>query len=83
MFFSKQFFVRSYHEILTQGVVLATLRRHHLGSHLWFLFESPWSAVSFELALERQKRKKNLERNELIENLIFIILNKFFFYFLF
>ena len=59
MFFSKQFFMRSYHEILTQGVVLATLRRHHLGSHLWFLFESPWSAVSFvSVDLQRQKRKK-------------------------
>ena len=45
----------------------------NLGSHLWFLFESPWSTVSLELDLERQKRKKNLERNKLIENLIFTI----------
>ena len=73
MFFSKQFFVRSYHEILSQGVVLATLPRQSGQPSLISVWKSMIGSL-FWIGPRTSKEEKNLERNKLIENLIFIIL---------
>ena len=76
-FFSKQFFVRSHHEILSQGLVLATLRRQSGQPSLISVqkVHDRQSLLNWTSNVKRGKKKLGKEyHKELIENLIFIIL---------